>query len=83
VTQGSPALRANPGLKDGIPLGFWASYRNRAGTLSFADGHSETHRWVEKATMPRIRQGQWLPWSFGKNRGLRWLQDHATRLVTQ
>ncbi len=22
VTQGSPALRANPGLSDGIPLGF-------------------------------------------------------------
>jgi hypothetical protein len=22
VTQGSPALRANPGLSDGVPLGF-------------------------------------------------------------
>jgi len=28
VTQGSPALRANPGLSDGIPLGFMETQSN-------------------------------------------------------
>ena len=33
MTQGSPALRANPGLNDGIPLGF----RTWAQTVRFKD----------------------------------------------
>ena len=29
-----------------------ASYHNRATSFSFADGHSELHRWSQSATMP-------------------------------
>jgi len=31
ITQGSPALRANPGLSDGIPLGFGQQHCNNCG----------------------------------------------------
>ncbi len=31
-----------------------ASYHNGAGGLSFADGHSETHKWLDARTRPRI-----------------------------
>ena len=32
-----------------------ASYHNGAGNVSFADGHSEMHRWVDARTTPSIR----------------------------
>jgi prepilin-type processing-associated H-X9-DG protein len=35
-----------------------ASYHNSAGSFSFADGHSEIHRWTDPRTMPALRQGQ-------------------------
>ena len=38
-----------------------ASYHNNAGGFSFADGHSEIHRWKDPQTMPVLRPGQYLP----------------------
>ena len=32
-----------------------ASYHNGAGSLSFADGHSEIHRWLDRRSKPPIR----------------------------
>jgi prepilin-type N-terminal cleavage/methylation domain-containing protein len=34
-----------------------ASYHNRCGSFSFADGHSEIHRWID----PRTYQASWGP----------------------
>jgi prepilin-type processing-associated H-X9-DG protein len=34
-----------------------ASYHGNAGGLSFADGHSEIHKWVDPRTRPAILQG--------------------------
>jgi len=35
-----------------------ASYHNGAAGFSFADGHSEIHRWLDQRTMPPIKKGQ-------------------------
>jgi len=37
-----------------------ASYHGNAGGLSFADGHSEIHKWVDVRTRPVLYQGQSL-----------------------
>jgi prepilin-type processing-associated H-X9-DG protein len=38
-----------------------ASYHNGAAGLSFADGHTEYHKWVEPTTTPQLVPGQNLP----------------------
>jgi prepilin-type N-terminal cleavage/methylation domain-containing protein/prepilin-type processing-associated H-X9-DG protein len=52
-----------------------------AGTLSFADGHTETHKWVEPRTLEESKvpwiPNHWTLWLRG-NRDLLWLQDHAS-----
>jgi prepilin-type N-terminal cleavage/methylation domain-containing protein len=61
-----------------------ASYHANAGGLSFADGHSELHKWVDPRTMPPIVEhgniwdGRNGPAS-ANNKDVGWLQDHATR----
>src|ERR1035441_2475921 len=37
-----------------------ASYHNNAAGFSFADGHSEIHRWKDPRTMPVLHPGQSL-----------------------
>jgi prepilin-type N-terminal cleavage/methylation domain-containing protein/prepilin-type processing-associated H-X9-DG protein len=44
-----------------IIIDYPASYHNNAGGFSFADGHSEIHRWKDSRTMPALRPGQYLP----------------------
>jgi prepilin-type N-terminal cleavage/methylation domain-containing protein len=56
-----------------------ASYHGNAGGLSFADGHSEIHKWRDPNTVPTLVAGQVLP----LNKNLRgdqdvlWLAQHA------
>jgi len=38
-----------------------AGYHDRAGVLSFADGHGEIHNWLEPTTQPPLIPGQRLP----------------------
>jgi prepilin-type N-terminal cleavage/methylation domain-containing protein len=65
-------------------IGFYdlpGSYHHRAGGFSFADGHSEMHRWLDDRTMPPlIFDGQVYdqPRS-ANNRDVEWLQEHAAR----
>ena len=51
----------NPGYAQGSEI--WrnlpASYHNFCGSLSFADGHSEIHKWVERGTLPKLPQTIW------------------------
>ena len=62
------------------------SYHNRAGGLSFADGHAELHRWVDPRTTPRLKpDSSWL-FDLGtvlssNNRDIIWLQERATRRI--
>jgi len=59
-----------------------ASYHGRAGGFSFADGHSELHRWLDPRTMPLLNANG-LPGQTGSpnNADVPWMQDHATRPV--
>ena len=52
-----------------------ATYHNRAGSLSFADGHSEIKPWKDPRTVTAKAPNLASP----NNRDLDWVQDHATR----
>ena len=63
-----------------------ASYHNRAGGFSFADGHAEIRRWKDSRTMPPIVKGEnalfnngWTP--SPNNKDIMWLQERATRRI--
>jgi len=65
-------------------VGFYdlpGSYHNRAGGLSFADGHSEIKRWLDDRTLPALEPDALIPDQFRSpyNPDVLWLQDHATR----
>jgi prepilin-type processing-associated H-X9-DG protein len=56
-----------------------ASYHNRAAGFSFADGHSEIHKWLDPRTTPVLKQGQLLPLNVGipNDKDLDWLDQKA------
>jgi len=61
-----------------------ASYHGRAAGLSFADGHSEIHRWRDDRTMPPLVIAGLTFNGFTaipspRNLDVNWLQDHTTR----
>jgi prepilin-type N-terminal cleavage/methylation domain-containing protein len=63
-----------------------ASYHHKACGLSFADGHSEIHRWLEASTMPPLSsgilaggKGSGKTWLAGYSRDVAWMQDHTVR----
>src|ERR1700722_4826479 len=61
-----------------------ASYHGNAGGLSFADGHSEIHRWQDDRTMPPLKyEGLVFSGSGGTlsayNADVGWLQERSTR----
>ena len=65
---------------------FPASYHHRAAGVSYADGHSEVHRWVDSRTTPPIQKGKYLVAPGGmlpspNNRDITWLQERSTGLV--
>jgi prepilin-type N-terminal cleavage/methylation domain-containing protein/prepilin-type processing-associated H-X9-DG protein len=57
-----------------------ASYHNGAGGLSFADGHSEIHKWKDARTKPVLLPGQLLPLNVSSpgNPDMNWLQARST-----
>jgi len=57
-----------------------ASYHNRAAGLSFADGHSEIKRWLDRRTTPNLKIGQLIDLDVESpfNPDVAWLQDHAS-----
>jgi prepilin-type N-terminal cleavage/methylation domain-containing protein len=60
-----------------------ASYHNRAGGLSFADGHSEVKRWLDPRTMPALAKGAGVADNLPSpgNRDIVWLQERCTRRI--
>jgi len=61
-----------------------ASYHNRAGGLSFVDGHAEIKRWLDARTTPPLQKDSnalvargWIP--SPNNQDMIWLQERATR----
>jgi prepilin-type processing-associated H-X9-DG protein len=60
-------------------VNFPGSLHNGAGGLSFADGHTEIHKWVDPRTRPPFKKGQKREFTLMPNNvDLTWLQDHAT-----
>ncbi len=55
-----------------------ASYHNHAGSFSFADGHSEIHKWQDGRTWGVLAYG----WSSPNNKDIDWLQEHASAKIT-
>jgi prepilin-type processing-associated H-X9-DG protein len=57
-----------------------ASYHNRAAGFSFADGHSEIHKWVDARTTPPVKKGVALTLgvTMPNNKDIDWLQDHSS-----
>jgi prepilin-type N-terminal cleavage/methylation domain-containing protein/prepilin-type processing-associated H-X9-DG protein len=59
-----------------------ASYHNRGSSLSFADGHTAYHKWLEPTTCPALIPGQRLPGGIKptspNDRDMQWLVAHTT-----
>lgn len=57
-----------------------ASYHAGAAGFSFADGHSEIHRWRDRRTMPAISATD-IPLNISSpnNQDVYWMQQHSTR----
>lgn len=58
-----------------------ASYHGGAGGLSFADGHSEIHKWKSRFVLEKPLAGQVRPYPTpdAGNVDVAWMQEHATR----
>ncbi len=62
-----------------------ASYHGNSGGFSFADGHSEIHRWRDSRTMPNLNTSGGVifdgntPVASANNQDVAWLQDHTAR----
>lgn len=57
-----------------------ASYHNGAAGLSFADGHAEIKKWLDRRTMPAMKKGVPTTLNFASpnNQDVAWLQDRST-----
>jgi len=57
-----------------------ASYHNGAGGLTFADGHSEVHKWRDSRTMPKLlKHGlQSLGGATPYSKDVEWIQDRTS-----
>jgi prepilin-type N-terminal cleavage/methylation domain-containing protein/prepilin-type processing-associated H-X9-DG protein len=60
-----------------------ASYHNKAGGFSFADGHSEIKKWLDLRTMPKFKPGVATPYDFPSpnNPDVLWMQQRGTRAM--
>ncbi|MEO5804800.1 MAG: prepilin-type N-terminal cleavage/methylation domain-containing protein [Verrucomicrobiota bacterium] len=58
-----------------------ASYHNKAGGLSFVDGHAEIKRWKDERTMPPLVRDKDIydRYPSPNNQDIIWLQDRSTR----
>jgi prepilin-type N-terminal cleavage/methylation domain-containing protein/prepilin-type processing-associated H-X9-DG protein len=77
-TPGSPTT-LNPSLYE-FSQDLPAFYHNRGCGLSFADGHSELHRWLDQRTMPTLYSTIPDPYNVPRDVDVAWMQDHSTRL---
>ncbi len=55
-----------------------ASYHNKAAGFSFADGHSEIHKWRDPRTCPPLRTGLPLNVPSPNNPDVTWMRDHCS-----
>jgi prepilin-type processing-associated H-X9-DG protein len=58
-----------------------ASYHNGACGFSFADGHSEIHKWKDSRTMPKVKRRDYVEGNQSNNKDVQWLWDHTTQRI--
>jgi len=64
-----------------IILDWPAIYHNKAGSLNFADGHAEIHKWLDPATQTRFPPGTQGPWGnsqYRSPRDMAWLSERTS-----
>jgi prepilin-type N-terminal cleavage/methylation domain-containing protein/prepilin-type processing-associated H-X9-DG protein len=54
-------------------------YHNRGCGFSFADGHSELHKWLDPRTTPPYDPSNQNSLPSPRNKDVYWVQDHSTR----
>lgn len=55
-----------------------ASYHNGSGSLTYADGHAELHKWLSRTTkLPVKTQYGTLPFDATGRQDFKWLEEHA------
>jgi prepilin-type N-terminal cleavage/methylation domain-containing protein len=56
------------------------SYHNKANSFTFADGHSELHKWLEPTTSAPVTQNEHgtYPGTFPSDRDIAWMIQHST-----
>jgi prepilin-type processing-associated H-X9-DG protein len=54
------------------------SYHNSGGTVSFADGHVVSRKWVEPTTKPRLGYAGPRMHTSATDEDMRWLQGYST-----
>jgi len=60
-------------------IDFPGSYHGGAGGISFADGHSEIHKWKDPRTTPPIGKLRGLNIPSANNPDVYWMMEHSTR----
>jgi hypothetical protein len=84
IDMGNFATRMAGWPDDSSQYGFYdlpGFYHHRACGFSFADGHSEIHRWQNDDTMVSLVKDRYVNDSFLSpgNQDVAWLQFHSTR----
>jgi prepilin-type processing-associated H-X9-DG protein len=69
---------SNPVMKFRL-VDYPAGYHGEAGGFSFADGHSEIKKWLDKRTVPVLKANQLLPLDVTINNDpdIGWIQQRA------
>jgi prepilin-type N-terminal cleavage/methylation domain-containing protein/prepilin-type processing-associated H-X9-DG protein len=62
-----------------VMVDFPGSYHGGAGGFSFADGHSEIHKWKDHRTTPALTQNLPLNVPSPNNKDVYWIMEHSTR----
>jgi len=74
-SNNSPATPSEYAFSQDMP----GIYHNLACGYSFADGHSEIHKWRDPRTCPPLYSSIPDPYSTPRNQDVAWIQDHSTR----
>ncbi len=62
------------------PVNYPGTFHNRAGGVTFADGHGEIHRWLDPRTTVDFQKGKKREFTASANNvDLAWLQERATQ----
>jgi type II secretory pathway pseudopilin PulG len=81
----APGFVCHPGFVVVEDMGLYyhmpSAQHDRGGSVTFADGHTDYHRWTEPATIKEALETKWIDNHFffrSNNKDLQWLQQRAS-----